>query len=104
MENTVNNLIEHYIVEAGLFDSVGEPDSAEIGARMMLTASTLKQLRDALISIARNQGGIPSHVAQSVLKETGHCLHSHQVFREKIPGWVCQECAAESRDRLIPFE
>lgn len=110
MNSTVNNLIEHYVVEADLFDALGEPDSAEIGARMKLTACVLKEFRDTLMAVARNQGGMASHQAQEVLTKTGHCSHFNSVCRagpgpnESGGSWICHDCKKESGERLMPFE
>ncbi len=110
MKWQVNELIDALSGDANFYAESDNAEHRELATRFDLTAKCLLAFQNTLLSIARNQNGIPAHQAQDVLKETGHCGHISCVYRagsgpnESRGFWICHDCKKESCERLVPFE
>lgn len=108
MEIDGQKIIEELDGEAMIYSEESDPTLREVGERLSLTVSMLRNFRDSLISIALTQGGIAAHQAQDVLKKSGYCYHFNSTFLAEIEGkrsaaWHCQDCGRIDAARLVPY-
>ena len=81
------------------------PEQEEQQIRLDKTGNVLCRMRNALQSIAKNQGGMPSHVAQQALLDCGYCAHFSADQLPTTPNnYRCRDCGKESSTRFEPWK
>lgn len=83
------------------------PEQEEQQIRLDKTGNVLCRMRNALQAIAKNQGGMPSHVAQQALLDCGYCAHfnSHSVDVTRMGSdpermYMCDDCLKTEPERF----
>lgn len=100
----------------GCATDLSEVDRNAEAIDYQVAANTLRKFQSALISIALCQGAVPSHQAQKILEDTGHCYHFNQKYRAEVTvrtdsghatapigSWHCPDCDESESERLVPY-
>lgn len=108
MNKSIEHLIETLDIAATFLGISKLKDSRLAGDDLQMAANTLRDLRDTLISIALNRGGIASHTAQDALARVGLCYHFTQDYLSdshdvSVTGYTCAECQKFSKEKMEPF-
>ena len=113
MTNATDTLIEEFTKEAVYIGEFENKKAQNLATGLLLAAATLRSFRDTLISIAQNQGPIPSHQAQDVLTKAGYCGHFNQIFRVENKTYLdaigegkyyfCPDCDLRNKNKMVPF-
>ena len=73
MTESINEWIADLQQDFVFFSEVETKEAEEVALNAKHHADTLTLVRDTLISIAMNQGGLASHTAQEALGRVGLC-------------------------------
>ncbi len=108
MSESINEQIADLQNDFNYFGEIADKKAERFALKAKDRADTLTLMRDTLISIAMNQGGLASHTAQDALRKVGLCYHFTQDYfydstSEDHTGYSCTECHRFSKEKMEPF-
>ena len=68
---SLDPLLDGWDQELSALEESTLPVHAVDAVRLSVTLVYVRRMRDTLLQIAKNQGGVPSHTAQAVLADVG---------------------------------
>lgn len=111
-----SELIDDLRSAANALAETDRPEEKDRQLKLDQMGNVICRMRNALQSIAKNQGGMPSHVAQQALLDCGYCAHfnmkpvtkplSYPTSRLHKPPtyFACSDCGKSEPERFESWE